>query len=488
MFTRNIVKKVLCISLVSVFLISSTSALEISETNIEDDLDPLIDLEVIVKIKKIRALDIIDLFGKPDFYVKIFVNDVEYVSDVWQDQKYVDPSWIVTQNVPDDQEFVNIKIQLWDQNNYGDKLCDIEGSNDKEVELVYSLKTGHWTGDDFIGFSDVSGYGRLNGCDDGTIYKINRDCELWFDISQNDYDGDGIPYWTEINAYGTNPEVDDRGRDDDDDEVPIEWEFKWDYDPFNWNNHVSLDPDYDGIDNYEEFLTSGLNTDPFRKDILLELDQMKIGPNGEGSFAPDSSKDLIIDAFSKYNIMFYIDDSGEKISFDDSTTGDELRNIYFRYFLENDPNNWKRGVFHYGLVIYRSSNHPGFVFSTEFNGKKLTDCFQVSTRYHETLPDRSPFYNFLRYKSFNSEYKRAIIYAGAMMHETGHVLGINRWNTPGCDTDSVFPWGSVWWLYRNYKSCMNYNYVYTLVDYSDGSHGEVDYDDWERIDLARFQR
>ncbi len=48
-----------------------------------------------------------------------------------------------------------------------------------------------------------------------------------FDITQNDFDGDNIPYWTEVNRYHTDPTVNDTGRDDDGDGVPIEWEFKW---------------------------------------------------------------------------------------------------------------------------------------------------------------------------------------------------------------------------------------------------------------------
>jgi hypothetical protein len=288
--------------------------------------------------------------------------------------------------------------------------------------------------------------------------------------------------------YETDPAVDDTGDDDDNDDIPIEWEYKWNYDPLVKDNHDRTDIDRDGLDNIEEYLTSDIDTDPFRRDILLELDQMETGPNGEGNTIPDLTKDLLVDAFSKYNIMLHIDDTGEKIPFDSSSSGYDLQSYYYKYFLNNNPNNWKRGVYHYGLVIYRSTYHPGFAFSSEVNGEKLGDCFQVSTKYHETLPNRSPIYDFFRYKTFNTEIKRAIIYAGAMMHETGHVLGINHWNTPGCDTDSVFPLGEEWYLYRNYKSCMNYNYVYTLVDYSDGTNGEVDYDDWDRIDLARFQK
>jgi hypothetical protein len=71
------------------------------------------------------------------------------------------------------------------------------------------------------------------------------------------------------------------------------------------------------------------------------------------------------------------------------------------------------------------------------------------------------------------------------MHETGHTLNIRA---PGCDArHSVWPWQTNYWVYANYKSCMNYRYVYRgLVDYSDGTHGENDYDDWGTIDLTAF--
>ena len=69
------------------------------------------------------------------------------------------------------------------------KLCDISTlyfddnyRDSYDVELLYSIKTGHWWGDDSLSStswsSDDSGYGRLNGCDDGSIYNNDRDCEL----------------------------------------------------------------------------------------------------------------------------------------------------------------------------------------------------------------------------------------------------------------------------------------------------------------------
>ena len=73
-----------------------------------------------------------------------------------------------------------------------------------------------------------------------------------------------------------------------------------------------------------------------------------------------------------------------------------------------------------------------------------------------------------------------------VMHETGHSLNFRP--IPGHNTLSYYPWQLGWWLSRPYKSCMNYGYMYTTVDYSDGSRPVGDYDDWERMDLTYFER
>jgi len=508
--------------LVFVFFISTSAIASQSDDqttiNEPEDIDPLVDLEVTVTIKEIRALDKIDLIGESDFYVKVFINNVEHKSPIWRNKNYLTPNWSATQDVPDGEENVAIKIQLWDWNFIKDRMCDISRNDvaeplSQDVTINYDLKTGHWLGDDWVRsskvFFDPSGYGRLNGCDDNTIYQKDRDCEIWFDITQNDYDNDGIPFWTEVNEFETDPEIDNTGEDADGDGVPIEWEHKWGhyfsynyrlgkwqhgwtYHPFEWNDHANLDPDDDGLDNIEEYLTSEWGSDPFRKDIFLEMDQMEIGPNGEGSFVPEASKDMIKDAFSRQNIVFHIDDGcmggGEQIPFDYAVDGEELHEIYLNHFLNNDTTNWRRGVFHYGLIIYDCTIYGGFAFSTTADGEHyVVDSFLVSTIYHDqgSFPYTHPLIAALMRGSFNKERQREIVYGGAIMHETGHTLGIFRWNTPGCDNHDAEK--KDWLKWRNYRSCMNYNFVYSLVDYSDGSRGKNDFDDWNRIELTFFQ-
>ena len=156
-------------------------------------------------------------------------------------------------------------------------------------------------------------------------------------------------------------------------------------------------------------------------------------------------------------------------------------------YMHNDENNWRRGVFHYGSVTYRHDYYPGMAFGSNISGIRLGDCFQVSTNMHENMPFNNPLLCMMKRHTIGREKQREIVYAGAMMHETGHIFGIYGGNPPGCDDqDSVFP-REKWLLFRNYKSCMNYNYAYFLVDYSDGSRGKNDNDDWNQIDLTRFQ-
>ena len=77
-----------------------------------------------------------------------------------------------------------------------------------------------------------------------------------------------------------------------------------------------------------------------------------------------------------------------------------------------------------------------------------------------------------------------------MMHESGHILGVYSSNTPGCDDDQSRGFRQVnWWKwFFAYKSVMNYGRVVTILDYSDGSRGKNDFDDWHRIDLTLFQQ
>ena len=450
-----------------------------SRAGLLTDFDSLENISVTVTIKTIRFLDVAELHTStktrdhrnPSFYMKVFINGVEFTSLVWSHMKYVyDPQWSASLNVPDDQEFVNITLQLWSSSAEGIRDVQYDLSphpNTYDVHLVYSIRTGYWTGDDAIG--DVSGYGRLCGCDDGKIWGANKNAEVWFDITQTDYDGDGIPYWMEVNVYGTDPMVNDWGIDFNSDGIPIEWDWKWGYDPMIKDDHEKLDPDNDSINNYEEFLTSQWFSDPFRKDIFVEMDIMGDGPNGEKTYFPENSKELITTAFNKQNIVYHLDMGSmggcDSIPFDDHIGGWDLERIYQNYFLHKDKYNWRRGVFHYGLVTY-NVDPPGYAFRS--------NAFQIASFGLEEKPKTWLVLD------------REIVYASAYMHELGHTFNI--WPIPGHEETSIGPWQLDWWKNRPYKSCMNYAWVFEIVDYSEGLRSSPDINDWNRIDYAAFEQ
>lgn len=512
---KDFIKIICTLGILATLVIPASASLQskkqilIPPQPLPDDYDPLVDnITVTVTIHEIRGLDKIDVLSDPDFYVKITINDLEFTSEVWENTLYLkNLNWSASCEVPKDTEFVDITIALWDKGPI-DRLCDLSTeygnyTQCRTAELTYSIATGIWWGDDELG--DLSGYGRLNGCDDNSMYQQDRDCELIFDISQNDIDNDGFPYWLETAIYNTSPLIDNRGEDADQDGIPIEWEYtfgltynEWGhnpgyymvYDPFQWENHTSFDDDHDGLNNKEEYLTWQWGSDPFRQDLFVEIDQMEEGPDGQGgSVVPVGAYDLLRDAYGKHNIYWHVDDGrlggGELIPFKDTPGDNDLNLWYWLYFMHQNASNWRRGVFHWGIIGYNASWAVGFTFSSRVGNVNAVDCFYLSSQYLETLPKRIPLIDSLMRRTFNREEQRAIVYAGVIMHETGHSLNIRA---PGVDVqDGKFPWEFNYWRYGPYKSVMNYRYVYSgLIDYSDGSHGKNDYDDWANIDLTYF--
>ena len=164
----------------------------------------------------------------------------------------------------------------------------------------------------------------------------------------------------------------------------------------------------------------------------------------------------------------------DMIAFDDFTTQKELRQIYQDYFLHGDEDNWRRGVFHYGIIVW-NANYSGYMF--EEGDPEYAGSFQMSKIF---MDGHNKIEILLRGVD--------VVYASGYMHETGHTLGLNWFLIGGHDRDSYSPWQLNWWIYRPYKSCMNYGYIFHLVDYSDGSRGKNDFDDWDNLDLALFQR
>ncbi len=389
------------------------------------DFDPLVDIKVAFIVKRVRSFDMgrykvsISIDGKEN--ESVFENDVE-------------PGWRVTQDVDDSKQIAEIKIKI--------------GREEKQIH--YDLATGNWYGDDWLG--DENGYGHI----------LFKKYEIWFDVTYNDYDGDGLTYWEEENIYHTSPYINNSMDDVDKDGIPFWWEDKYGLNPLKSDN-VSIDYDKDGLTTLQEYYMASNLSDPFAKDIFLEIDYMH-------DYKPSqTSVELLCNAFALHNITLhvFIDD---ELPLKDRLYYDDLKDIYWKYFLDGNIDSIKHGVFHYEVMGKYSSIPRG---GHAFVGWDNLDSFVLGGAY---------------INKWRSGEARKVAYASLSMHELGHTLGLFEYTFPGIDNESCnAPWMRGYWIYRNYKSCLNYRYAFQLVDYSDGRHGRNDFDDWDNIDLTFFK-
>jgi hypothetical protein len=175
--------------------------------------------------------------------------------------------------------------------------------------------------------------------------------------------------------------------------------------------------------------------------------------------------------FKKHNITLHIDDGvlggGGKIPCDDRVYFNESRDLYWKYFLGENPVNIRKGIFHYAIISSNGiqTGRGGFAFY----GWDNLDSFVIT-------PPRGVW------KLVGELAQRHI--ACVFMHELGHTLGLFPFVFRGIDD------------YYNvtYWSCMNYKvYSYVrLIDYSNGTHGrpgtQDDFDDWENLDFSYFKK
>lgn len=264
-------------------------------------------------------------------------------------------------------------------------------------------------------------------------------------FSDSDTDGDGAPDW---------------------------WEVKWGYTPEVWDDHHRLDPDEDALNNIEECYMDSYDANPYKKDLFLEFDwtQTLQGNNTNKPAAPDVAQ--MIDAFADHNISLHVDTGelggGEELPAQSFVTYAEIINMYWEYFLHNDLNNPRQTIFHYGILCDYSQG-PGFAVM----GWNHLNAFIIGA---QSLAENHP-------KSTKSWVAMA-----ASMHELGHTCGLIVTKFNGIDNRaSIKPYYKEFWTYLSYKSILNYLYTYSFMDYSDGTHGRGDFNDWGNLDFSFFK-
>jgi len=404
---------------------------------------------------------------KPTFNYILIFDEFEYKGarefNTW-DTDYINRQ--VFRKVEDEQDKTSITVK------FIEKEKKFLRNTENEVEsfsVVYDFRTGRWSGDDF--FNDSDGYGHF----DGKYY------EMWFTVSQTDNDGDDIPYWTEVNILKTNPTIDNSKDDPDNDKIPTTWEWKWGYDPFTWDNHSFLDPDNDGLQNTEEFFMEKWLANPFYPEIYIEVDFMEKTPfkllkknyDGQEHIFQEESQQMLIERFNQHKITVHIDDGvmgggGEylplildKINQEDGTASE---------FYHNNFADERKGIFRYIFINHWGGwCHP-----------------QDDNHWYDTMavPSAKEFY-FKYLGGAVSKRTQTIGRAVQVLHELGHSCGLRYEEWQGIDNMKE---GGTTWV--DYHSAMNYHYfALRYFDYSDGSRGgEHDRNDWEKLNLAYFER
>ncbi|MDG6229335.1 MAG: hypothetical protein QCH96_05165 [Candidatus Thermoplasmatota archaeon] len=455
---------------------------------VDDRISPLTNQAVSLEITRIRKKGIDDqmrVIGnawkkQPVYYFEAVIDDGEWKSheiNTW-DTGYV--GWEAFRDVNDELEECTIEVKIYEIQKNFFKTQSIEKES---FSLVYCLRTGRWTGDN-----------RLEGGLPGTGYLNGENYEIWFDVHQSDYDGDGIPYWMEVNILGTDPTVDDRYQDADLDGLPTAWEWKWGFCPLTWDNHAAIDISNDGLSNIDKYNLAKWGANPYRQDIYVEVDFMEKAP---GLFSKDhvfheESKQMVMDKFAEQGITLHVDDGcmgggGEFLKYHEEYISQEggIGSEYYKYHFADD----RKGVFRYGIIVHSAGwAHPQ-------NYKLQYDVISV--------PDNKNFYKnvFFPIPAVTARLQR-IAMACAFMHELGHTLGLRGETNPGIDNTTQIGRGMedvpffqsmklqrearAYW--SNYKSVMNYDqFGKYVLGYSDGTNGENDVDDWSMIDLTYFK-
>jgi len=442
-----------------------------------------------IEIQRIHKKGIEELIRKPSrqwtsepiYHFVVVLNDAEWIGHsitTW-DTGYV--GWQVHRFVTNQTDEVPVTIRIFESKKTFLRTVETEIEH---IELTYDFRSGRWTGDNH--FDHPDGYGHYNG----------ENYEIWFDLYQIDNDNDGIPYWTEVNLLKTDPYLDDSPLDQDDDGIPTVWEWKWGYDPFTWDDHKNLDPDDDGLSNSEEYTLEKWGANPFHKEIYIEVDFMEAGPS---PFAKEhifwkESQCILMDVFSRHDITVHIDDGwpdgpinggGQYLSYVEEYIGpfSGRASEYYKHYFSDD----RKGSFRY-IFVHHSG---GWNFPQTH--KLWADVISI--------PSNNHFFRTVFFPPAFTPRLQRLAMAVSVIHELGHSLNLNPSYCQGIDNSSQVGRNDLpplaklqaridsreYW--NTYESVMNYQKFGVYVsDYSDGSHGIRDSDDWGQIDLTFFQR
>jgi len=483
---------------------TETKAEQPTSQIIDTRVSPLISQGLNVEILRIRNRGLMDKMLKiggndwknpPSFYWKVIVDGKEDSSlgsvglgsnglyNMWDTMGLEGRCGFKTK---DEQLTSDVTIIIYEREKtgfLGRKTTDVEK---QKINVVYDYRTGHWSGDDDLKDSDEYGHVR------GEMYDV------WFNVYQECYSHDYIPYWMKVNVYHLDPTKDYSNYDPNNDGIPIPWDWKWGYDPFASDNHTQWDPDCDGLTNLQEYQEAKWFADPFQPDIYIETDGMQKSRffDVQHIFFKEAQQ-MLIERFAQHRINVYIDDGwpdgpknggGEMVPFVkeilDPPGGQQLS-----YYLHNFADE-RKGIFHYLLM----ANQAGYTMPSKFN-------------WYDTMLVGNSLKNDIKLKYAFTKRQMIVTVADGVMHELGHELGLMPEEFKGVDISPTtvrypsMPKNEYNNYLKEYYSIMNYYYIYggivggsqvrkarTLFDYSDGSNGPpYDQNDWEHLYLPTFK-
>jgi hypothetical protein len=468
---------------------------------LDDQISPLENQGVVLEILRMRNRGIIDKLLKPgnswkttpSFYFISNIDGLEYVSkDVTQHGRTTEVffnTWDsmfeenkIMKDVPEEQATSTISLTIMEK-----KISGLLGRKTQYVEadsvsVIYDFKTGRWSGQDL--YMDDDGYG----------YFLGDNYEIWFNIYQIDYDGDFIPYWTEVNVLGTDPTVDDSKLDPDGDGIPTTWEWKWGYDPFTWDDHGNLDPDLDGLDNLEEYQMEKWFANPYIQNVYYEVDYMGSGGfNDPPHYFFEETKEGIIERFAQHNVKVFFDDGWPNSP--PNGGGQELPHIakisqdsgmVLQYYDNYFPDE-RKGIFRY-LIL----SHGGGFQHPSKNNVYDTTVLSTPTGLH---PIKLVF-DYVLSGKVPTQRGRIVGLGQLILHEMAHSCSIDadNCNFGGIDNTSyglfIHPNKQYKATWGQYHSVLNYLYANNpkLFDLSDGKNGPpYDQNDWGLVFTGYFQ-
>lgn len=470
---------------------------------IDDRVSPLVSQGLNVEILRIRNRGLMEKMLKiggsdwkhpPSFYWTVIVDSNEDSSlgsvglgssglyNMWDSMGLESKCHF---KINDEQKTSDVSIIIYEREKtgfFGRKTTDVER---QQIKVVYDYRTGHWSGDDSL--KDSDGYGHVRG----EMYDV------WFNVYQDCYSHDYLPYWMKVNVYNLDPTMDYSTIDPNHDGIPLPWDWKWGFDPFAYDNHAQWDPDCDGLTNLQEYQEAKWFADPFQPDIYIEADGMqKKGLIDVQHVFFKEGQQMLIERFAQHGLNVYIDDGwpdgpknggGEMVPFVkiilDPPGGQELS-----YYLHNFADE-RKGIFHYLLI----ANQAGWSMPAKFN-------------YYDTIVVGNSLKNDITLRYSFTKRQMIVTLADAVMHELGHELGLKPEEFKAVDISPTvnrypsMPESEYNSYVTNYYSIMNYYYIYgglvggpqvrkarTLFDFSHGSNGApYDQNDWEHLYLPTF--